>query len=303
MDWQKFAKREDVRYVACHVVLAVCAVIVLAFAASLLLNVFTRHNRYKTVPDFGGMNIEEVRRMAAKESLRIEVTDSLFVPAFAGGAVLDQNPVAGTKVKSGRRIFVTQNAYRQKHVQVPYVTGYSLRQAKNNLEVAGLGIDKLVYREDIATNYVLEERFGDEVIGPGTQKSVELGSGVTLIVGCEPGKDIVSVPRVTGFPINEARSRLWELGLNVGSVTFDEGISVMERNEAKVYLQEPAQGRTAFLGNSVSLRLTLDGKKVETAVAESEKAAILFARQAEAERRAREDSIAMLREPEPVTEE
>lgn len=291
MDWQKFKKREDVRYIARHAIVALCSVIVLIFVTSLLLNLFTRHNSYKAVPDFSGMDIEEARREARRQSFRIEVADSLFVPAYKGGAVLDQNPAAGTKVKSGRRIFITQNAHHQKRVTIPYVTGFSLRQAKNNLEVAGLGIEKLIYREDIATNYVLEERYGDEVITPRSEKSVELGSGVTLIVGCEPDKNIVSVPRVTGFPINEARSRLWELGLNVGKVTYDEGITLVNQNEAKVYVQEPAQGRTAFLGNSVALKLTLDDKKVEKSVAESEKAAATYARQqAEAERRALEEA-------------
>ena len=40
---------------------------------------------------------------------------------------------------------------------MPYVAGRSLRQAKNMLEVAGLGIEQIVYRPDLATNYVLEE--------------------------------------------------------------------------------------------------------------------------------------------------
>ena len=76
-------------------------------------------------------------------------------PGFV--VVLDQLPEKGVEVKPGRTIYVTINSFSQKRVPVPYVAGRSLRQAKNMLEIAGLEIAELVYRPDMATNYVLEE--------------------------------------------------------------------------------------------------------------------------------------------------
>ncbi|UKI39260.1 MAG: PASTA domain-containing protein [Alistipes putredinis] len=116
--------------IARNIVLIICSVVIFCFVIYILLDVFTRHNKYKTVPDFVGTGISEARQMADKDRLRIEISDSLFVPAYEGGVILEQQPAAGGKVKSGRRIFVTVNSFRQKMVKVPYVTGYSLRQAK-----------------------------------------------------------------------------------------------------------------------------------------------------------------------------
>lgn len=102
-------------------------------------------------------------------------------------------------MKSGRRVFVTINSYRQKMVTIPYVTGFSLRQAKSNLEMAGLGIDKLIYQNDIATNNVLEERYNGKIIHPGSKMQAEMGAGITLVVGLGSDATAQAVPRLAGL--------------------------------------------------------------------------------------------------------
>ncbi len=270
---KKLIEKINGNVIARNLVLAFCAIVVFIFLVTILLNLFTRHNVRRTVPDFTGMPLEEAMAAAKKASLRLEVNDSLYVPVYDGGVILDQLPEAGTQVKPGRRILLTTNAYRQKMVKIPYVTGFSLRQAKNNLEVAGLGIEKLIYREDIATNYILEERYDGKIISPGNQIEAEEGSGITLIVGVKPEEAMQTVPKVVGFPLKEAQSRLWEIGLNVGQVEFEEEISLMNRNEARVYAQSPEQGSRVQLGTPVSIKLTLEEKKIEQGSAASDKAA------------------------------
>lgn len=270
---RKLIERINGNVIARNVVLAVCAVVIFLFLVSVLLNLFTRHNKYKQVPDFSGMNIEEARQAGRKASLRIEINDSLYVPMYEGGVILDQNPAPGAEVKSGRRIFVTVNSFRQKMVRIPYVTDFSLRQAKNNLEVAGLEIDRLIYREDIATNYVLEEHYRGELITSGSDVRAEVGTGVTLVVGMSPEDSTTVIPKVAGFPLKEAKSRLWEVGLNVGRITAEEGINALNENEARVYMQEPEQSHLVTLGTPVALKLTLDTKKVEQGSAASDRAA------------------------------
>ena len=147
----KLARRINSSVIARNLVLAACAIIVFVFVVNLLLNLFTRHGQVRVVPDFSHMTVEEAAHAGKEASLKIEINDSLYVPAYPGGVILEQTPAPGEKVKSGRHIFVTINSFRQKMVDVPYVTGFSLRQAKNNLDIAGLGIKELIYRDDIAT--------------------------------------------------------------------------------------------------------------------------------------------------------
>lgn len=259
-----------------NLVLAVCAIIVFVFIVNLALNLFTRHGQVHEVPDMKGMSVEEATQAGASASLRIEINDSLYVPAYPGGIILEQNPSAGAKVKSGRRIFVTINSFRQKMVPIPYVTGYSLRQAKNNLEIAGLGIEKLIYRSDLATNYVLEERYDNKVISAGTQVEAEVGSGITLIVGKSADAEAQSIPRVVGFSAREAKSRLWEAGFNVGKISYDEGVNLLNEKDARVRAQSPSPGSRQEYGTSVNFTLSLDEERIEkgrTAAEQAVKAA------------------------------
>ncbi len=253
-----------------QIVLVVIAILV---AAHYLMQLGTRHGARCSVPDFTGVSIGDAQHIAKKHSLEIIVNDSLYVPVYDGGIVLEQNPKPAVDVKPGRKVYVTINSFAQKKVKIPYVTGYSLRQAKNNLEVAGLEIAELIYRSDMATNNVLEERFRDRVILRGDDVEAEAGSGVTLVVGISPESGSVTVPKLVGFPLKEAKSRLWEIGLNVGRVDFDREIGVLERKDARVYIQSPAQNTVLTLGQKVDLRLTLDMKEVEKQSAASDRKA------------------------------
>ena len=257
-------------YNAVLILMIFVGVAVVAFVAMAL---GTRHGMKRTVPDFTGLLLSDAEYYGSRRGLKLIVNDSLYVPAYPGGIVLDQLPKGGVDVKSGRKIYVTINSFRQKQVALPYVAGRSLRQAKNMLENVGLEIKELIYVDDIATNYVLAQFCGGEEVLPTTSKKVEKGSGVTLRVGVTGGYGTAVVPRVVGRQLFEAKGKLWEMGLNVGEVHYDEGITMLNRNDARVYRQSIAQGNEAALGARVSLHLTLDAELIAKSEAESERAA------------------------------
>lgn len=267
--------------------LIVTTIALLLIVAHYLMKIGTRHGARCTVPDFTGISIGDAEYVAKKHDLQIIINDSLYVPIYDGGIVLEQNPKADVAVKPGRKVYVTINSFAQKSVKIPYVTGYSLRQAKNNLEIAGLEIAELIYKSDMATNNVLEERFRDRVITRNDNIEAEAGSGITLVVGVAAESGAVSVPKVIGFPLKEAKSRLWEVGLNVGRIIFDDDIEVLDRKNARVYMQTPQQNKVQTLGQRVDLHLTLDTEKIEKQSAASDRAA----RRLEAERELREAQI------------
>lgn len=286
------AERTMKQTVIRHLILAASLLVIGLFLVQVLLGIFTRHGRYREVPEMVGLSLDEATELAARNGgLRIEVSDSLFVPIYDGGVVLEQNPKAGTEVKNGRRIFVTVNSYRQKMVEIPYVTGFSLRQAKNNLESVGLEIERLEYVEDIATNYILSQKFGGRTIEEGQKVEAEIGSGITLVVGRgeDEEKNRVAVPRVVGMTLYEAKSRLWDSGLNVGRITSDEGVNQLNERNARVYVQSPAQGVVTSLGSGVALSLSLDDERINRGVTSADEDA---RRRAEEEAKARAEAEA-----------
>ena len=258
---------------AYNLLLIAAIILAMAVVAHVVMQIGTRHGSRRTVPDFSGVQLLEAQRLARRHDLKLQINDSLFVPAYEGGIVLDQLPKGGVEVKPGRTVYLTINSFRQKMVPVPFVADRSLRQAKNMLEIAGLEIAQLIYRPDMATNYVLDEYFGRQRITETTRGEAARGSGVTLYVGVQPGHNVTVVPQVIGLSLRDAKSRLWELGLNVGKVAFDDGINLLNQKDAHVYMQSPKAERHVVLGAKVDLQLTLDAKKIAARRTEAEKLA------------------------------
>ncbi len=258
---------------AYNLLLIAAIILAMAVIAHVVMQIGTRHGSRRTVPDFSGVQLLEAQRLARRHDLKLQINDSLFVPAYEGGIVLDQLPKGGVEVKPGRTVYITINSFRQKMVPVPFVADRSLRQAKNMLEIAGLEIAQLIYRPDMATNYVLDEYFGRQRITETTRVEAEMGSGVTLYVGVQPGHNVTVVPQIIGLSLRDAKSRLWELGLNVGKVAFDDGINLLNQKDAHVYMQSPKAERHVVLGAKVDLQLTLDGQKVTARLRDAEEQA------------------------------
>ncbi len=277
-----------------NITLMVLLVATLTIIAVLAMNFGTRHGSQLSVPELTGVELSEAQRLAEEEGLQIIVNDSLYVPMYEGGVVLDQLPKEGIKVKKGRKIYVTINSYNQRVEPIPYVAGRSLRQAKNTLEVAGFMIEELIYRADMATNYVLAQSYNGVQITEQSVVEAEIGSGVTLIVGAEPTAMSILTPQLIATTLREAQSRLWGVGLNVGEVHYDEEIDMLNQKSARVYRQEPQSQTAINLGRKVKLYLTIDETKLSEAVEavkkrdeELAKAKIAAQRQAE-----RADSVA-----------
>jgi beta-lactam-binding protein with PASTA domain len=204
-----------------------------------------------------------MQQLARAKELRYEITDSLYAPMYEGGVVLEQQPSPGTKVKGGRRIFFTVTSHRQKMVVIPYVTGYSLRQAKNIIELAGLEIAELRYVDSMATNNILAEIYKGDTISRGTSREIEVGSALTLVVGRAQSAPPVAAPLVTGLSLSQAKSLLWERGLNVGRISMDADINVVNQKDARVSRQTPAEGTPLQLGERVSFSMSLGNKRAE----------------------------------------
>ena len=254
-----------------HLVVIVLLFLGVAVVSFLAMAIGTRHSARRTVPDFVGLKLIDAKYYAGRRDLEIIINDSLHVSTYPGGVVLDQLPKGGVVVKPGRKVYVTINSVRQRMVDVPYVAGRSLRQAKNMLEAAGLTIDYLEYAEDMATNYVLAEFVGaEEVLQDSLAVRAEMGSGVVLRVGVAPN-EVAVVPQVLGRTLYEAKSRLWESGLNIGEIEFEEDTPVLERNRAKVYQQSLLPSADAVYGSRVSLRLTLDAALVDSMIVEEQR--------------------------------
>ena len=289
-----------------NLTLIVVVLALLVIISYIALAVGTRHGMRRTVPDFTGLALKDAQYYASERGLKLIINDSLYVPAYPGGMVLEQLPKGGVDVKEGRKIYITINSFTQKKLPMPFVAGRSLRQAKNMLESAGFGIENLEYVEDIATNYVLAQIFNGEEVTDQSAIKAEKGSGVTLRVGVSPEQNSTTVPRLISRALFDAKSKLWEQGLNIGTITYDEGITLLNQDDARVCRQSILQGTSLPLGSKISLHLTLDREVVAKAAAEADRQVDeLLKQQAVADSLARRaaDSLKMLNNNQPQPEQ
>ena len=289
-----------------NLTLIVVVLALLVIISYIALAVGTRHGMRRTVPDFTGLALKDAQYYASERGLKLIINDSLYVPAYPGGMVLEQLPKGGVDVKEGRKIYITINSFTQKKLPMPFVAGRSLRQAKNMLESAGFGIEMLEYVEDIATNYVLAQIFNGEEVTEQSAIKAEKGSGVTLRVGVSPEQNSTTVPRLISRALFDAKSKLWEQGLNVGQVTYDEGITLLNQDDARVCRQSVLQGTSLPLGSTISLHLTLDREVVAKAAEEADRQVDeILKQQAIADSLARRaaDSLRMLNNHQPQPEQ
>lgn len=239
------------------------ALIVLYAASSFFLNRYTRHNQEYEVPDFYGMQVEEACQIAAAHEFRLEVTDSVYVKALNRGAISRQNPAAGSFVKKGRRIILTINAKEGKRVDMPLLVGFSLRQARNELETKGLVLGKIRYTSDMATNNVLGQEYQGKPIPAGTVIPSE--SKITLILGQNASDGGTFIPDLTGYRYRIARDLVFDNSLNISACRYDETVTTAADSlSAMVYSQEPAPSETVEVprGTGVTLHFTKDQSKI-----------------------------------------
>ena len=104
-----------------NIIYAVLIFTALIFASKWFLSCYTRHSESFPVPDFKGIHIDDAKNLAAENSIRIEISDSLFTVSSPAGTVLEQNPKANVHVKKDRMIYVTVNCISPKKVEVPNV--------------------------------------------------------------------------------------------------------------------------------------------------------------------------------------
>lgn len=258
---RKIAAKINGNFILRNITYAVCGLIVFAFIMTILLNVLTRHGQIREVPDITLMSLEEAEDAVRSSRLTLEVTDSMYLPSITPGAIIEQLPAAGAKVKSGRRVLLTVNATTQKRGKIPFVEGYSLRQAANILTDAGFEVKELVYVDDIATNNVLSQSYNGRTVGANSNIDAEIGEGVQLTVGFSQDAAHPIVPSLSGFTMREAKARIWEAGFNIGKVVQDDDVTPFNMNDARVYRQTPASGATGAFGESVTIYITTDQTK------------------------------------------
>lgn len=205
-------------------------VILVLIADKLVMPIVTRHGEEFELPDFTDLSTEEAEAELKQLDLRFQVASKQYSPGKEEGIVLQQFPIPGTRVKSGREIkFVT--SLGKKMVPIPDLGGLSVRQAMLDLESAGLvlGEISMAFSDTLPARVVFFSY-------PAANTEIPLGAPVNLMVNRGRATNFTYMPKVVGMPMSEAIKKIEDKGLKVGIVKhrFDENYlpeTVLEQSE------------------------------------------------------------------------
>lgn len=146
MALEKLRKKLFSPYVYWNLIAMVLVGIALFIGLWVWMVQYTKHGEGVDVPDVKGMLIGDAEYALDEAKLVTVVVDSAYVRKLPAGIVLEQKPSPGSRVKSGREIYLTINQKQTPTNTIPDIAGNcSRREAEARLKALGFKIGPMEF--------------------------------------------------------------------------------------------------------------------------------------------------------------
>lgn len=162
--------------------IAISIILGLMFLLLQYIKFSTNHGEEITVPSLSKLSVEQAEEkldVIDLEYVLLDTTD--YNPDYPKFSVVKQDPLAGAKVKSGRKIYIKINSSGFTAVRIPNLIEQTLRQAEPSLKSIGLEVGEITYKPYIGKDMVLEMSQNGKELKPGDK--VLKSSKIDLVVG------------------------------------------------------------------------------------------------------------------------
>ena len=235
-----------------NVAAAVVVVIVAFIVINNRLANYTHHGQEIEVPDFRGYSSDSIADILDKTKFRMNIIDSLYDKELMPGAIILQNPSAGSMVKENRSIYFTINAHNAPNILLPPMVNQSSRQVVATLNVLGIQIRRRIYRSSPFNNLVLDVLYNGKSVAEGAE--IPINSELTLVIGTNNNQPMVALPDLNKLKPSEADKLLKEKGLSLGlMINCNECFTSEDSASAVIYRTSPQYkpDKRVRLGSSV----------------------------------------------------
>ena len=167
------------------------------------------------VPDVINLSQQAAEARLKDTGLEFVIGDEEFDSERPKGTVINQRPEGGAVIKKGRHVMLTISK-GSASATVPYLTGYSLREARFILEKEGLQPGSIHWLTDLEKP--------DGVIlstAPEVGTVMKLNAEVLLVVNRVESQQLIPVPDFTGMDLDQARITAEENFLLIGELGFE----------------------------------------------------------------------------------
>jgi beta-lactam-binding protein with PASTA domain len=102
------------------------------------------HGHEVTIPDFAGMTVSEASQAALETGVDLNIENRFYSTTVPVGRILSQAPAAGSTVRHGWQVRVTESLGPQQ-VSIPDVVGEPVQEASMNVRKAQLDLGTLAH--------------------------------------------------------------------------------------------------------------------------------------------------------------
>lgn len=240
---------------------------IMAFLTAILflsfqwMKCYTNHGESLQVHDYVGMDINDAIKKAERRSFNIIINDSTFIPDKAPGIVLSQSPIALSRVKENRKIYLTITKRIADMVKIPNLSGgnddYNQYVKKLKSLKLKAKIIKRQFSNKLEPNTILEVLYQGDTITEQLSKGFEAAKGSTIgLIITERGGGRVDIPNLVCQKYQAAQFIIDNYNLSVGSIIEDA--TVTNKNSAYIWRQKPAYtpSGTLRIGQQIDLYIT-----------------------------------------------
>lgn len=193
------------------------------------------------VPRVLGLTTQEAGTQLERAKMKAQEGGAEPHPTASAGTVIWQDPPPGLLAPEGQKVTLVASAGPPK-IPVPDVSGYEGTLAQRLITAAGLAVTRV---ESLPGSV---PRGITMLARPPAGTFLAPGSGVILVVS--QGAATIGVPDVLSMSLADARTRLEQEGLQMGTVTRRR---TSDANPGTVVAQKPAAGTLAAPGTVVDL--------------------------------------------------
>lgn len=196
-----FGKYLTSRVFFAQILAAIAIVALITFLFFYWITFITNHGEEIVVPNLIKLNEEQAEEKLDDLGLDYQVIDTLdYNPNFPKLAIVQQEPIANSKVKGGRVVYVKINAETYKKVAIPDLIEKTYRQAVPTLTAIGLSQGTITYVPYLGKDMVLKMMINGKEVKPGTK--VLKATKIDLVLG--DGEVVFDDTEVDSI-VNEAR--------------------------------------------------------------------------------------------------
>jgi beta-lactam-binding protein with PASTA domain len=126
------------------------------------------HGESVKVPNLIGKTLDQVDVDLKSLDLSFVILDSArYNSSYKPLSVIGHQPVAGSKVKINRKIYLTINPSGYNEITIPKIIRTTIRQATQRLKSSGFVIGEIEYVDDIGKDEIIEISHKGEMINEG----------------------------------------------------------------------------------------------------------------------------------------